>query len=69
MERQGKNIVQDLQQDIIASFRIIQSDDAVYAVAKKHGLLGVMEQIFRREGAGDINANGAVIQELVTSTF
>ena len=61
--------MEDLQNERIYSYRIIQSDDAVYEVAKKHGLLNVMEQIFCMEAAGEIPTNGAVSQELITSTF
>lgn len=69
IEAQGKGIVDDLHNQDIRSFRIIQSDDAVYAMAKKHGLFAVMEEIFRLEAVGGIPGNGSITQELVTSTF
>jgi hypothetical protein len=68
-EAQGKRIVIDLQHCDSRSFRAIQTDDAVYAAAKKHGLLSVMEQIFRLEAAGWIHNDGTITQELITSTF
>ena len=69
VEEKGKRIVHDLQKKNITYFAMIQTDDAVYALAKKHGLLSVMESMFRLEAANGIPENGGITQELITSTF
>lgn len=60
VEQKGKRIVHDLQNKNITFFAMIQTDDAVYALAKKHGLLSVMEILYCLEAAGGIPEMGAL---------
>ena len=60
VEQKGKRIVHDLQNKNSTFFATIQTDDAVYVLVKKHGLLSVMESLFCLEAAGVIPEMGAL---------
>jgi len=71
-KEEGKRVIEEMKEGDVSSMQTLQRSDAVYAVAKQHGLFSAMESLFLQEIEGVPDPNRKCFsstQEIITHIF
>lgn len=72
-EEEGRGIIEEMKEDDVSSLITLQRNGVVYAMAKKHGLFGEIERLFRMEAEGQLTSEDrscySATQEIIINIF